>query len=477
MHLAVTYDGSSKASGLKIYLDGAVAEVEVLKDNLNKNLNSLAWYKIGHDSFQGGQLDDFRQYRRVLTVPEIRTLARQEIRSEDWLDYYVHFEDDRLKALRDALSQTIRQRVNLLDTVDQLMVMGDLQDSVRPTYVLDRGIYDSPTDEVWVNTPAAVLPFSEELPQNRLGLSQWLFQKGHPLTARVMVNRIWQMFMGKGLVATPDDFGNQGSLPTHPELLDWLAVDFEETGWDMKVLIKKIVMSATYRQSSKVQAELLEIDPNNDLLARSPRYRLPAEMIRDNALALSGLLVDSLGGPPVKPYQPPGLWAQVSSTRTPYVQDHGDNLYRRSLYTYWKRAVPPPNMTTFDAPTRHTCTVKTESTSTPLQSLVLLNDVQFVEAARVFAERILSDENQDEDRIRKAFRMTTSRMPKAEELEVFRALLEESRNSFQSNPADAKALIAMGEYPVGQGIDQLELAAYTIVTSAILNLNESISKS
>ena len=477
VHITATYDGSSKASGVQIYLDGKPMALNILKDNLTKNLNTLAWFKIGHTTFQGGAIDDFRTYNRVLTRPEIRTLAKQEVTEADWFDYYVHEQSKELKTMRRELQETLQERIALLDTVPQLMVMGDLQDSIRPTYVLNRGVYDDLGDEVFAQTPQAVLSFPEDLPKNRLGLSQWLFAPENPLTARVMVNRMWQMIFGKGIVATPDDFGNQGSLPTHPALLDWLAVEFQDLNWDMKALYKKMVMSATYQQSTTVSAELLEVDPNNELLARSSRPRLPAEMIRDQALSISGLLVDSIGGEPVKPYQPAGLWAQVSSTKIPYVQDHGENLYRRSLYTYWKRAVPPPNMLTLDAASRHTCTVKTDATSTPLQALVLLNDVQFVEAARVLAQNILLEEKDDIANIQLAFRKATSRLPNARELEVLQELLDDSRQDFNAAPNSARELLAMGEYPVERSLEQVELAAFTMVTSAIFNLNETISKS
>ena len=476
-HLTLSYDGSSKAKGVKIYMDGKALDLEVIKDNLTKQLPTQAWFTIGHSSLEGGALDEFRQYDRVLTLPEIQVLAKQQNSGEDWFDYYVHNEDEKLKDLRAELKETLSQKMNLLDTVPQLMVMRDLQDSVRPTYVLDRGIYTERKEQVEAHTPAAVLAFSGDFPKNRLGFTEWLFSPEHPLTSRVMVNRMWQMVFGKGLVATPDDFGNQGSLPSHPELLDWLAVEFQQTGWDMKALLKKMLMSSTYRQSSKISSDLLEKDPNNDLLSRGPRYRMTAEMIRDQALAVSGLLVDTIGGEPVKPYQPPGLWAQVSTARTPYDQDHGEKLYRRSLYTYWKRAVPPPNMVTFDAPTRHTCTVKREATSTPLQALILLNDVQFVEAARVFAERVLKKGGIDmEERITYAFRLTTARTPSKEEMSTLLALVKESKEEFLQHGDDIDQLLNTGEYPVDESLDGLEIAAYTMLTSAILNMNETITK-
>lgn len=476
-HVALTYDGSSKAEGITIYLDGKRQDLTILKDNLTKKLPTQAWFSVGHYSLEGGALDEFRQYNRVLTLPEVQQLANQEVTEEGWFDYYVFNEDKKLKTLRDSLKTTIGKRLDLLDTIPQLMVMGDLKDSIRPTYILNRGVYDDRGAEVFANTPAAIKEFPKEYAKNRLGLAEWFFTKDNPLTSRVMVNRLWQMIFGKGIVNTPDDFGSQGSLPAHPELLDWLAVDFQENGWDMKAMMKKMVLSSTYRQSSSVTPELLEKDPNNILLARGGRYRLPAEMVRDNALAVSGLLVDKIGGAPVKPYQPAGIWAQVSSLKTPYVQDHGDKLYRRSLYTYWKRAAPPPNMLTFDAPTRHTCTVKTEATSTPLQALVLLNDVQFVEAARVLAQNLLLEELDKTATLEKAFRLVTSRKPQAAEIATLTQLWEDSQQEFRQAPADANKVIQIGEYPVEEGIQSIDLAALTMVTSAILNMNEAVTKS
>lgn len=475
-HLSLTYDGSSKASGVKIYFDGEPVPLRVIKDNLSKNLNVLAWFKLGHDTFEGGAIDDYRQYNRVLSQAEIQTLANKEVSEEAWRDFYLNNQDKELAELRNQLKSSLQDRIDLLDSVPQLMVMGDLKDSVRPTYVLNRGIYDDLGDEVFAQTPSAILEFNEELPQNRLGLTQWIFDEQNPLTSRVMINRLWQGIFGKGLVSTPDDFGNQGALPTHPELLDWLAVEFQEESWNMKAMLKMLMMSATYQQSSVVSPELLEADPNNDLLARGASYRLPAEMVRDNALALSGLLVDSIGGEPVKPYQPAGIWAQVSSLKTPYEQDHGDKLYRRSLYTYWKRAAPPPNMLIFDAPSRHTCTVKREATSTPLQALILLNDIQFVEAARVFSQNLLAENLSEQKMLEKAFRMATSRTPQDEEISILESLLQETRLEFSQDIASAREVINIGEHPIDDPFGEVELASLSVVVSAILNMNETITK-
>ena len=475
-HVAVTYDGSCRASGVRIYLDGKLQKVTIKKDNLSKNLNTQAWFKIGHTSFEGGAIDEYRQYQRVLSMPEVQTLAQLSPTEDGWFDFYLH-QDEQLLKMRDSLRFGLNQRMSLLDTVPQLMIMKDLQDSVRPTYILNRGVYDDRGEQVDVHTPASLNPFSADFSPDRLGLTEWMFDAENPLSSRVMVNRIWQMLFGRGLVSTPDDFGSQGTLPSHPKLLDWLAVDFRENGWNIKALIKQILLTSTYQQASIISDELMQKDPNNELLARGVRFRLPAEMIRDNALAVSGLLSSQIGGEPVKPYQPADLWAQVSSTKIPYVQDRGQKLYRRSLYTYWKRAAPPPNMLTFDAPSRHTCTVTREATSTPLQALILLNDVQFMEAARVFAENLLREKSDQVEIIKQAFRICTARMPSSEEVKMLQKLWDQSKLEFENNPADAQKIIQVGEHPIEDLINGSEIAALTMITSAILNLNEVITKS
>jgi hypothetical protein len=327
----------------------------------------------------------------------------------------------------------------------------------------------------------------------------------HPLTARVAVNRIWQMLFAAGLVRTPADFGAQGEYPTHPELLDWLAVDFMEHGWDIKRLIKQIVMSATYRQSSDVgdflrnshlqsrdfsekssaifgETRLLELDPDNRLLARGPRFRLRAEFIRDSALKTSGLLVPRLGGPSVNPYAPGNLWREIShygstpATAQTFEQDHGEKLYRRSLYTYWKRTVPPPNMVAFDAPNRETCVISRPSTTTPLQALVLLNDVQFVEASRAFAERIIARSEHDADRLRWAFTETTSRLPTDAEFAVLMRTLARERKYYAKNESVAREYLANGESPRDENISPAEHAAWSQVAALLLNLSEAITR-
>lgn len=368
----------------------------------------------------------------------------------------------------------------LSQLLQPVMVMAEM-DSVRPTFVLNRGVYSAQGKEVRPTTPPTILPYPDNLPANRLGLASWLFQPGHPLTARVAVNRYWQMIFGQGIVSTPEDFGSQGALPSHPELLDWLAVSFQESGWDLKQLLKQMVMSATYQQAARTPEHLKKRDPDNILLARGPQARLSAEMVRDNALAISGLLSYQVGGPAVKPYQPKGLWTEVSSGgryQRKYMNSHGQDLYRRSMYTFWKRIQPPPAMMIFDASSRNNCIIKRQSTSTPLQAMVLLNDPQFTEAARVLADRMIREGgNTAKDRIAYGFRWATSRFPDVDELEVLEDLLEIEIAEFKANPEKAAAYLKIGESPQNPDLSAVELAAYAVVASTLLNLIESIHKS
>ncbi|MDU8886021.1 PSD1 and planctomycete cytochrome C domain-containing protein [Yeosuana sp. MJ-SS3] len=368
--------------------------------------------------------------------------------------------------------------VHLPDSIDQvkLMIMKD-NALERKSFVLKRGAYDAPTEEVEPSTPSMILPYSEEYPKNRLGLADWLFDDNNTLTSRVAVNRLWQQVFGVGIVSTSSDFGNQGALPTHPELLDWLAVTYREEGWDTKKMLKLMVMSSTYQQSSKVTPELLEIDPENKFLARSSREKLTAEMIRDNALKVSGLLVDKIGGPSVKPYQPEGLWEETTSGQglTKYIMDTGENLYRRSLYTFWKRTVPPPAMMTFDAATRDFCSVKRQKTSTPLQALVMLNNPQLIEAAEILALHTLNEESlTDEQRIEKIFRKITSRKPNDSELNKLMNFIQEN-----SNEVDEKALERMNKIlsKENTGYETANrLYAFSKLTTLVFNLDEAIVK-
>jgi hypothetical protein len=372
--------------------------------------------------------------------------------------------------------------INNLDSMEEisLLVMREKTEP-RKTHILERGLYDKPTDLVIPTTPSLGMDKTEEDVSDRLGLAKWLFKADHPLTSRVMVNRIWKQLFDQGLVASSFDFGNQGALPSHPKLLDHLAIKFRKDGWDIHKMIKYIVLSSTYRQSSKVSPKLLEIDPDNKLLARSPRARLTAEMIRDHALTISDLLVKEVGGPSVKPYQPPGLWNETTGggggSTARYVQDEGNKNFRRSLYTFWKRTVPPPNMMTFDAASRDLCNVQRENTSTPLQALVLLNDPQFLEASKALANRASErSAGNEEETISYMFTLATSRKPDEEELLTLKELFQEEYERFISNPEDALVYLNIDPKEQTEVQEEPELAAYTYVASAIFNLDETIRK-
>ena len=378
-------------------------------------------------------------------------------------------------------SEDVKSILNFINKKDsvpvQVMVM---KDSVkRPTYVLTRGEYDKPGEKVNIGLPKDIFPFdTTRYPANRLGLAQWLLHPEHPLTARVFVNRVWQDFFGKGLVKTSGDFGMQGELPSHPELLDWLAKDFIENGWNIKRLVKQIVTSATYRQSAVVSAKKLEIDPENIYLSRAPRLRLSAESVRDHVLASSGLLVPEVGGPSVKPYQPKGLWEAATSGRglTKYIQDHEEKLYRRSMYTFIKRTVPPPAMLVFDASNRDQCEVRRLNTNTPLQALVMLNDPQVLEAARVLAEKISKESISEEEKIRKAIKLILCRPANGSELKTLTAYLKESLELAKKDPEKVKKLIASGEYPHPPDTKPGEVFALMNVIMTLYNLDEAIVK-
>jgi hypothetical protein len=361
------------------------------------------------------------------------------------------------------------------------MVM-DQSAQPRETFILRRGDYSQPTEKVTAGTPAVLPPLPNGAPANRLGLAEWVTMPGHPLTARVAVNRVWQQMFGTGIVRTTADFGAQGEWPSHPELLDWLAVDFLKSGWDMKALVRTIALSATYRQDSTTTAELEQRDPANRLLARGPRFRLPAEFIRDAALQVSGLMVPWVGGPSVNPYTPGDLWREIShygstpATSQTFVQDHGEKLYRRSMYTYWKRTAPPPNMTAFDAPNREICTVQRPATNTPLQALVLLNDVQFVEAARALAQRALHEEGDDAARLRWMFEEVLSRPPREVELAVLASALQRERQRYAVDETAARTFLANGESLRDKRLPLAEHAAWAQVATLIMNLSEAVTR-
>ena len=383
-------------------------------------------------------------------------------------------------ALNQKIVATEARAKNIMDGVPTTMVMQDNARDMRKTYVLNRGQYDQPIKEKEISpgVPESMPALQDDDPPNRLGLARWLTRPDHPLMARVIVNRIWALFFGEGLVRTVGDFGNQGEMPSHPELLDDLALDFIESGWDVKALVKQIVMSETYRQSSRLTPKLKERDPENRLLARGPRFRLQGEFIRDNALAVSGLLVPEVGGPSVKPYQPEGIWNEVSlNGGLRYKPDEGKKLYRRSLYTYWKRSAPMPNMLIFDAPTREQCVVQRARTNTPLQAFVTLNDPQFVEAGRVFAARVMREGGEKfESRLERGFRLATARVPTDKETDILRASFEEQRHYFSNHKEDAESYLKTGKAPQAEDLDPAEHAAWTVIAQMILNLDEVLTR-
>ena len=500
-HLTLTYDGSSRASGVRLFLDGAPVATRTVVDNLRRSLitsgiegRQMSGEPLGvrlgsvgelsKESLRDVSVDDFRVYARQLSDLEIGALGRAS-------DAPVTVVDDGTPARRAALRQhyvlrvdpSYRQRLARLTTVrdeenqlltaqPSVMVMRELA-TRRPTFVLARGAYDAPTDQVSPGTPAAVLPFPKDLPPNRLGLARWLVAPSNPLTARVFANRYWAMAFGRGIVATADDFGSQGQMPSHPELLDWLATTLVKSGWDGKALLRTIVTSATYRQVSIVDAEARAADPDNVWLARGPSFRMPAEQVRDAALSASGLLVRRIGGPSVYPYQPAGLWESLVAGAT-YPQSSGEGLYRRSLYTAWKRTAPPPSAIGFDASERLACTITRQRTNTPQQALILLNDPQYVESARVLAEQVMRAGATPPDRIAYAMRRVVSRRPSATELARLARLHDTERARYAATPAAAVALLSTGERPRDATLDPVDLAAWTVVTSTIMNLDEAV---
>lgn len=420
------------------------------------------------EGMSGGAIDDLYVHARTLTDVEVAFLARRSSLPSVDTHYRAHHDaafNSANQAL-DSLRRSIRR-------VPDVMIMEEMPVR-RTTYVLDRGAYDAPMDSVGPSTPKAILPFSEDFPRSRLGLAKWITHDKNPLTARVAVNRFWQLLFGEGLVHTPEDFGNQGALPSHPALLDYLAVTFMESGYDMKALIKQIVMSATYRQSNQIMQTIQRRDPDNLLLARAPRKRLSAEMMRDNALLVSGLLNPAVGGEPVRPYQPVGLWKALANQIGENRYRLGPDVHRRSLYTYWKRTIPPPSMLIFDAPDRSICTVERQTTFTPLQSLVLLNDPQYVEAARALAFHVQAGGSHDDrQQIAEAFRWLTSRSPKKAELNALMDLFKDQVIAFREDPASAHDLVSVGISPLRQDAEIVQLAAMTVVTSTVMNLDEA----
>lgn len=493
-HVMFTYDGMGKAEGTYLYINGKQAEVNIDFDRLTRSIKTITSgaHNItnrpirigkGYRAFTGdnglyqGLVDEIYIYERALSALEVAELTETE-QPENLLDHYLA-NNKAYQTLSKELQDLYTQRLDLLDSVPDIMVMEEMPQP-RAMFVLDRGAYDAPTEQVEPDMPAQLGGFPEELPTNRLGLAQWLLSEDHPLTSRVTINRYWQLYFGKGLVDTPEDFGNQGSLPSHPELLDWLAMNFIESGWDIKAMQKMIVMSATYRQDSYTSPDLLEIDPQNVWLARGPRHRLSAEMIRDNVLAASGLLVNKIGGPSVKPYQPEGLWIDLgnfSHKLLHYKQDKGESLYRRTMYTFIRRTSPPPSMIVFDASTRNTCVVRRQNTNTPLQALVLLNDPQYVEASRILAERMQKEGGENlSEQITLGFRLLTGRFPLEAEQNLLIEQFEQELKRFQQDPKEAESLMTTGEMSRDQQLDLTTTAALSMVANTMINLDEAYTK-
>ncbi len=489
-HLTVTYDGSSRAQGVRIYRDGTLdPDLEIIRDKLTRDIvHRKEWgdsdvgkivlqvaARFRDVGFGGGAIDQFQVFDRELSDLDAARIAGVEVAPtpEQRLRDHALNRDEALAALRSKLHAARVEENAIAGEVRQIMTMREMPGQ-RPAHVLFRGEYSQRREAVGPDTPAAILPFPDDAPRNRLGLARWLTDERNPLVARVAVNRFWMLAFGRGLVGTPEDFGSQGALPTHPELLDWMARQFLESGWDVKAMMKTIVLSATYRQASIPEdSKTWTEDPANQWLARGPRYRLPAEQIRDNALAVSGLLVDKLGGPSVNPYE-------LAVSFKPIAADKGEGLYRRSLYTFWKRTAPPPVMVTFDASSREVCTPKREITATPLQALVLLNGPQYVEAGRVLAERLMKDPESaqatEAERLVRAFRLCTSRHPEARELEILSQLLAEQRAHFAAHPEEAAKLIKVGQRAPDATLDPVELAAWSVTAKALLNFDETYTK-
>lgn len=499
VHLTVTYDGSSSAAGTRLFVNGEEVETKVEKDNLYKdilfhNLEDIIYPKPIEPNLQigarwrgrglvGAVVDEVRVYERALSAVEVEQVVGfpaltqtppSQLTQEQQQSLEQYYLTNLSRPYRMGAEQLAALRTEYVDStekVKEIMVMEEM-DVPRKTFILNRGVYDDYGEEVSANTPASVLPMPEAFPKNRLGLANWLTHADHPLTARVAVNRYWQQYFGRGLVNTAEDFGNQGELPTHPELLDWLAITFQESGWDVKALQRLIVTSATYRQRSYASPEMLEHDKENIWLARGPSMRLTSEMIRDNALAASGLLNRQVGGESVYPYQPDGLWKMNFD---PYVQDQGSKLYRRSFYTIWRRTIPNPTLATFDQPERNLCTVRRQKTNTPLQALVLLNDPTFLEAAKVMGEQ-MAKMSDPETRIQIAYKKLAGKSPSKREVQLLSDLQQQEYQLFKAEPARAKGWLEAGSYPIDATLDPALVASHAVVASVILNGDVAITK-
>lgn len=497
-HFFVSYDGSGKAAGVTLYVNGRPQKPRVQADRLKGSIRTGVPMSLGQRStasrLRGLALQDVRIYGRALTATEVERIVggtravwllaqpagqRSDADKNQVFAWWLENVDEPFARLSERLAALEKEEAAIRARSTVAHVTQERPEPAK-AYVLFRGQYDQRREEVHAGTFACLPPMPPQAPKNRLGLAQWLTRPEHPLAARVTVNRFWQEVFGSGLVRTAGDFGATGEPPTHPELLDWLAVEFRESGWDVKRLFRLLVTSATYRQSAVVTPEKLEKDPLNRLLSRGPRFRMDAEMIRDYALAASGLLVPKIGGPSVKPYQPPGVWeavAMIGSDTRDYRQDHGENLYRRSLYTFWKRAAPPASMEIFNAPSREVCTVRRERTNTPLQALVTLNDPQFVEAARQLAQTVLKEGGAtDASRLDYLARRLLARPWLAEELAVVQASLSDLLAYYQAHAEQASRLVAVGESKADPTIPPTLLAGWTMLANQLMNLDEVLNK-
>jgi len=500
-HVMATFDGTQAGhQSLAIYINGERVPARLAPNTVGGTIETPVPLRLGsrhnNDSkLRDGKvaLQDFRFYRRLLSAKEIKSLAqgsmlqaalavpeaqRTDAQKKSLFDYYLTSIDGPSRALRTQIN-TIKSEQNQLRSRGSVSLIMREKKEEPFAHILTRGVYSDKGEKVTPETPASLPPMPADAPRNRLGLARWLVAEDNPLTARVTMNRLWYQLFGTGIVETVGDFGIMGARPSHPDLLDWLAMEFMESGWDHRHMIKTIVSSKAYRQSAHTSATKLELDPTNKLISRGPRYRLDAEQIRDLALAGSGLLSDKVGGPPVKPYQPEGIWSAVampqSNTRN-YKADTGDSLYRRSIYTFWKRTAPHPAMEILNAPTREVTCVQREMTNTPLQAFVTLNDPQFVEASRRLAERAIAHHADFDERIDFITQRLLARSLDDSERPLVRQTLDAANTTFQADPEAAKALIAGGESPPDAKIDPVELAAWTLAASQILNLDETLNK-
>ena len=488
-HVTATYDGSSAAAGVNVYIDGEPAELTVIRDGLTKDItygnepNLAVGYRFRDNGFKGGAVDEFRVYNRALTAAEAADVAGRTplAKAADLSDYYAETSDADVARARDELIAARRALSQFVNPIAEIMVMEEMREP-KPAFVLKRGDYDQRGERVTADTPAVLPPMKKgqgadaPRPPNRLDLARWLTTPGHPLTARVTVNRFWQQMFGRGIVETADNFGSTGSGPTHPELLDWLAADFVEHGWDVKRLLKQLALSAPYRQSTRATPDLHAKDPDNTLLARMAPRRLTAEMLRDQALFTSGLLVEKQGGPSVYPYQPDGLWNEAMG-RPNYPRSKGPDLYRRGLYTFWKRTAPPPALTVFDAADRSVCTARRQSTSTPLQALALLNDPTVVEAARFLGQGMLKEWGRSRaEQVAWAFRTVATRPATDRERAILAGLYDEQATAFAADPKAAEQALSVGDAKNDAALNRAELAAAATVALAILNHDAAVMR-